>query len=131
MRKINSFIKISYLGIFLLCSSYNSNAADDERVSRLEKEVKEIKAQLSNLEKQVIEKNSAKKPIVFSDGWKFLANWRSLKSNMSYDQVRILLGEPEKIQGGSVAYWDYPNKGRVTFVRDKIQSWEEPVDLIK
>lgn len=55
-----------------------------------------------------------------------LANWRRLRERMSYEDVRSLLGEPEKVDGGSVAFWRYPNRGTVTFVSGELTSWSEP-----
>jgi hypothetical protein len=45
---------------------------------------------------------------------------------MSMEDVRSLLGEPEKIDGGSVAFWYYPRSGEVMFVSGKLTSWKEP-----
>jgi hypothetical protein len=131
MNIFNCNKKIVFVGYLLWVVAANSIAADIDRVSELEQEIKQIKDRLNNLEKIVVGKKSDKKPIVASDSWKYLSNWRALKNGMAYEDVKSLLGEPSKIDGGSVAYWIYPNKGRVIFVRDKIQSWEEPDDLIK
>jgi outer membrane protein assembly factor BamE (lipoprotein component of BamABCDE complex) len=67
-----------------------------------------------------------KRTIVSGEGWKSLANWRSLKNGMSYDEVRSILGEPSKVDGGSIAYWYYSNRGRVIIISDKVIQWEEP-----
>ncbi len=55
-----------------------------------------------------------------------LSLWRQLKKSMSEEQVRALLGEPLKIDGGAFAFWQYRNGGTVTFYDDKVYSWEEP-----
>jgi len=55
-----------------------------------------------------------------------LSSWRQLKKNMSEEQVRALLGEPSKVDGGTFAVWNYKNGGAVTFYNDKVYSWEEP-----
>ena len=55
-----------------------------------------------------------------------LSSWRQLKKNMSEDQVRTLLGEPVKIDGGTLAFWHYKNGGTVTFYNDRVDSWSEP-----
>jgi outer membrane protein assembly factor BamE (lipoprotein component of BamABCDE complex) len=59
-------------------------------------------------------------------GWKSVTNWRKLTTDMSYDEVRKILGEPHRIDGGSVAFWHYQNGGNATFVSDRLQSWQEP-----
>ncbi len=55
-----------------------------------------------------------------------LSSWRQLKKNMSEEQVRALLGEPAKIDGGTFAFWHYKNGGAVTFYNDRLDSWTEP-----
>jgi outer membrane protein assembly factor BamE (lipoprotein component of BamABCDE complex) len=55
-----------------------------------------------------------------------ISSWRQLKKGMSEEQVRVLLGEPSKIDGGTVSQWHYKSNGSVTFLDDKLFSWSEP-----
>ncbi len=55
-----------------------------------------------------------------------LSSWRQLKKNMSEEQVRALLGEPTKVDGGTFAFWHYRSGGTVTFYNDRLDSWTEP-----
>jgi hypothetical protein len=55
-----------------------------------------------------------------------ISSWRQLKRGMSESQVRSILGEPGKIDGGAFAFWRYKNGGTVTFYQDKLDSWSEP-----
>lgn len=55
-----------------------------------------------------------------------LSSWRQLKKNMSEEQVRALLGEPAKVDGGTFAFWHYRSGGSVTFYNDRLDSWTEP-----
>ena len=55
-----------------------------------------------------------------------LSSWRQLKKNMSEEQVRALLGEPAKVDGGTFAFWHYKSGGTITFYNDKLDSWTEP-----
>ena len=55
-----------------------------------------------------------------------LGSWRQLKKNMSEEQVRALLGEPAKVDGGTFAFWHYRSGGTVTFYNDRLDSWTEP-----
>jgi hypothetical protein len=55
-----------------------------------------------------------------------LANWRRLREDMTYDAVRRILGEPERIIGGTIAFWSYQNGGQVTFHSGRLTSWTEP-----
>jgi hypothetical protein len=54
------------------------------------------------------------------------SSWRQLKRRMSESQIRSILGEPGKIDGGTFAFWRYKNGGTVTFYQDKLDSWSEP-----
>jgi len=53
-----------------------------------------------------------------------LAAWRRLKSNMTPDEVKAVLGEPTRVAD---QYWYYPNYGKITFIADLVFQWEEPV----
>lgn len=61
-----------------------------------------------------------------NEGWEILENWRKLEAGQNPKAVEKILGSPERINGGSVATWDYPNGGRVTFIQNKVTSWYEP-----
>jgi hypothetical protein len=108
-----------------LTLSFGSIASDSDRITQLEKEVQELKNRLTTLESPV-NKAIVKKSTVTSDGWKNLANWRSLKKGMSFDEVRAILGEPGRIQGGTFTYWTYPDQASVTFYKDRLDRWSEP-----
>jgi len=64
--------------------------------------------------------------VVSGEGWKSVSSWRKLKTDMGYDEVREILGEPHRIEGGHLAEWYYPNGGTVTFQGDKAWRWREP-----
>lgn len=55
-----------------------------------------------------------------------LSAWRQLRKDMSQSDVRSLLGEPSRIQGGSFTFWNYSSGGAVTFYEGKVYSWNEP-----
>ncbi len=112
---------------FMLSSfATNSFANENERISRLEKEIQEIKQRLSNIESPQSTSQSNPKPLASGDGWKSQANWRRLKTGMNPAEVRAVLGESHKISGGEVATWGYTNGGMVTFISDKLYRWNEP-----
>lgn len=125
MRHLRNSVTIRLI-VTLLCLSFSSSyAGDSERISHLEKEVEELKVKIKSIEK-ILSPKTSQNPISTSEGWKNISNWRMLKSGMNYEDVRTVLGEPQRIDGGNVAYWIYSNSGRVIFVRDKVTSWEEP-----
>ena len=116
----------SLLVFLLLTLSFWSMASDSDRITQLEKEVQELKARLTTLELPV-NKAVIQKSTVMSDGWKQLSNWRLLKKGTSYDEVRAILGEPEKVSAsGRFTEWKYSNRSDVTFYEDKLYGWNEP-----
>ena len=126
MNKLKTQLTTGLFGCLLLTFTLNSFGSDSVRITQLEKEVQELKLRLSKLEGPQTITNQQQRTIVSGDGWKSLANWRSLKNGMSYDEVRSILGEPTRIDGGSLAYWYYSNRGSVVFFQDKVDRWQEP-----
>lgn len=61
-----------------------------------------------------------------SEGWKSLENWRKLDNGLGKTAVRKILGEPERVEGGTFTNWRYPNDGHVVFYEGRLYSWEEP-----
>lgn len=122
----SAILKLSFVGIATLASSFSSFASDGDRITQLEREVQALKSRLTNLESLQNKPSINQKPSISPDGWRSLANWRSLKTGMSYEDVRTILGEPARIRGGSIATWSYANRSDVTFVDDKLHSWTEP-----
>ncbi len=120
---IKAFVTIGFLS---LAVAFNANAHDSDRISQLEKELQDIKFRLSRLETLPGNQSKAQEPVTSSDGWRSVTNWRKLIQDMSESDVRRILGEPDRIDGGGVAFWYYQNKGSVTFISGKVQSWKEP-----
>ena len=119
-------LKLGSIGFLLMIASINSYAHDVERIKKLEQDIQELRTRLNNLEVNKASSGNAQKPIKSSDGWQSLANWRQLQIGMSPVQVRDILGEPQRVRGGDVAVWDYQNDGYVTFIRERLRSWNEP-----
>ncbi len=58
--------------------------------------------------------------------------WARIKQGMSCDQVRAILGDPQRVEnttlsGISVTVWRYIPRGRVTFADGVVDSWITPV----
>ena len=68
----------------------------------------------------------AQQPVTSGEGWKSVKNWRKLTNDMSTSDVQKILGEPERLDGGTIAHWYYQNGGTVTFFQGKAQQWNEP-----
>ena len=117
---------ISFIGFLSLAFVFNAYAHDSDRINQLEKEIQDIKFRLSRLETFPGNKGKAQEPVTSSDGWRSVTNWRSLATDMGESDVRRILGEPDRIDGGGVAFWYYQNNGSVTFLSGKVRSWKEP-----
>lgn len=120
--------KFSIIGLLLLAIAFNAAAHDNDRITQLEKETQEIKHRLSEIESSNKKPSMAQEVIASSDGWKSIANWRKLTTGMSTSDVRRILGEPDRIDGGGLAYWYYRNDGEVTFFENEVSRWKEPRD---
>ena len=122
----NPVLKAGIVAFLTLAATFNSFASDTDRINLLEREVGELKQRMSNFESVQAIKKTHQNPVVSSEGWRQITNWRLLKSGFSPKDVRELLGEPTRIDGGNVAFWTYPNRGEVTFLREQVQQWREP-----
>ena len=126
MMRSQRLMKNSLVVCLLLTLSIGSIASDGDRITQLEKEVRELKNRLTTLESP-LNKAIVQKSTVTNDGWKNLANWRSLKKGSSYDEIRAIVGEPEKVRAsGPLTIWSYSNSGEVTFYEDRLNGWNEP-----
>jgi hypothetical protein len=122
-----SIFKLSVVCTVALTTAFSSYASDSDRITQLEKEVQELKLRLTKIEAPQNPSSNQQKSIVFTDSWKSLANWRSLKKGMSFDDVRAALGEPEKVRAsGPITNWLYPSRSEVNFYQDKLDGWTEP-----
>jgi outer membrane protein assembly factor BamE (lipoprotein component of BamABCDE complex) len=120
---IKSIVALSFLS---LAVAFSSHAQDTDRIAQLEKEVQELRARVSKLESLLSSQGNTQGFVASGDGWKSVANWRRLVTDMNPSDVRRILGEPERIDGGNVARWYYSNGGRVAFISEKVTSWTEP-----
>jgi hypothetical protein len=58
-------------------------------------------------------------------GARGLQNWRRLRRGMNMDEVRALLGEPERVDAGYLTFWRWGD-ANVSFVDGKLDGWSEP-----
>jgi hypothetical protein len=118
--------RIIAIGFLSLAVAMNSNADDNDRLDLLEKEIRDLKIRISKLEAPSSKSGSQPEPLPSGEDWRFIPNWRKLTTSLGPSDVRKLLGEPDRIKGGVVAYWYYHNDGEVTFLNDRVTSWNEP-----
>jgi hypothetical protein len=119
-------LKLAAFGILPLAFALSSHAQDVGRIDQLESEIQAIKLRLSKIEAAQGSANADQKPAIQAEGWKSLSTWRQLKSGMSPNEVRAILGEPGRVNGGEIANWYYANGGMSTFMHDKLYRWTEP-----
>jgi hypothetical protein len=90
----------------------------DRRVADLERRIRELEAPTTVGAGRDFRVSTA-------PNWRDLQNWRQLRRGMTMDQVRALLGEPNRVDAGGVTYWHWPN-AHVYFMSDVLEGWSEP-----
>ena len=140
------------LFIILYSAGVSKNISKDLRLEDLESQLSESKVEIRRLKKElsVLSSNSNSKDKELSESkveirrlreeisvlssnnrkssnlkWENISNWRKLKLGISMDKVKKILGEPEKVRGGTFTYWEYPH-GEVRFYYEKLDEWNEP-----
>jgi hypothetical protein len=102
------------------------------RVEKLEQLVGQLQRRVADLESQIQGRQERKQPVVAKGNWREIGSWRSLRRGMTMEQVTEILGEPEKVDAGSLfIYWywgGYPSGGSVHFNTDtnRVAGWDEP-----
>jgi outer membrane protein assembly factor BamE (lipoprotein component of BamABCDE complex) len=119
-------MKTILLSTLLSLLSFSAIAQDNSRIAKLEQEIQSINQRLMKLESaQGVSSEKPKAP-ANSEGWKSIASWRSLATGMTTNDVRRILGEPSRVDGGTLAIWHYQNRGTVTFMNEEVYQWREP-----
>ncbi len=126
IARVNQLLRLILIGLLPLTFALNSSAQRIDRIDQMEKELLEIKLRLTKLEAATGKPPSNQNPAVSGEGASSLSNWRKLQTNMSPAEVRALLGEPTRIDGGTLARWSYSNGAEVTFMGEKVYRWSEP-----
>lgn len=131
-------------------TNYESRLANiDESISSLNRKLDELSKKLNSIDLTLSKGASAlsSAPISVSlqspntsttgsslqsssviESRKSLRAWRQLQKEMTYSEVRMILGEPDTIQVDSVTDWTYDGT-RIRFIFDKLYSWTEPAGL--
>ena len=117
---------IIIVGLLSLATACNASVQDSARIVQLEKEIQELKLRVSKLEAVLSSSSSHQEIAPSSEGWKSIANWRMLSTDMGPSDVKKILGEPYRLDGGNVATWHYQNDGEVVFISGKVFRWTEP-----
>jgi hypothetical protein len=125
------------LALVGLLSPKQSGAQDDrtkqleQRVAQLERLVLLLQQRIAELESVVKGRQSQGQPVAARGNWREKSNWRGLRRGMPMNEVKEILGEPEKVETGSTLifwHWGYPGGPSVHFDTDtgKLDGWSEP-----
>jgi outer membrane protein assembly factor BamE (lipoprotein component of BamABCDE complex) len=129
-RLILSFIIITVSALTLLTFHTKCTIAQDDEILMLQKKISELENRIKELESiLMIYKEPEKNLSETGQGWQNKKNWRSLKTGMTEEQVRAILGEPIKRIDGIRTLWYYPNifSSYVSFDEDgRLTVWNEP-----
>ena len=113
---------------FLILIFTNSLTADQSsEIKKLETRIAELEKRVEKLEALLETSNTNE--IKFSEKWKNRSLWRQLQVGMSKYQVKNLLVEPRKIDGGAYTKWEYSEASWHSYVRfydGKLDTWTEP-----
>ena len=101
------------------------------RIDRLERTTSDLERRVRELEALITAEPSRAQSVPSSQKWQDVQNWRRLRQGMTMDEVRVFLGEPEKVDVmGSTTYWywNYPVGAQVYFDSrsGRLQGWSEP-----
>lgn len=87
-------MRVLALAISLSVMTFSSFASDSERIAQLEKEVQELKLRLTKIEVPQNATSNQQRSIASNDGWKLLANWRSLKKECLTKKLELFSVNP-------------------------------------
>ena len=95
------------------------------RIELLERANADLEQRVRELELLLKSEPSKGPPIQASTRWRDLANWRQLRKGMTMDEVRALLGEPDRVDAGPFIHWRWTD-AEVFFSDDGLEGWSEP-----
>lgn len=95
------------------------------RIEVLERQNADLERRVHMLEARLNPQAPSVPAVQPSANAKDLRNWRRLRKGMSMDEVRALLGEPERVDAGPVTFWRW-GSADVAFMNDGVVGWSEP-----
>jgi hypothetical protein len=101
------------------------------RIDVLERQTIDLERRVRELEAMIMVEPSGLRPAAVSLQSRDIQNWRRLRLNMTMDQVRALLGEPERVEvPGPFTFWRWNSLGGANVSFDnrsgKVEGWSEP-----
>jgi len=129
-RLLLSFIIIMVGLLTLLTFHPKCSIAQDNEILTLQKKISELEDRIKELESILMTYKEPEKILSETgQGWKNKKNWRNLKTGMTEEEVRAILGEPIKRIDGIRTLWYYPNifSSYVSFDENgRLTVWNEP-----
>ena len=101
------------------------------RIDLLERTTTDLERRVRELEALIRREPSRDLPVTASPKWRDVQNWRRLRLQMTMDEVRALLGEPERVDASGAFthwYWASPSGAHVYFDSSSggLEGWSEP-----
>ena len=101
------------------------------RIEVLERTTTDLERRVRELEALIRSGTSLDWSVPASSKSRDLQNWRRLRRGMGMDEVRGLLGEPERVSamGGVVTFWFWDSSGATVQFdgrSSKVDGWSEP-----
>lgn len=122
-------MKTPMIFFFLITLAFSANA-QEATIEQLNQKIEQLENRVSILESIIANSNKKKsKQANVTAVAPKLQSWRKLKKNMTFDDVIDILGEPLRINSGSITYWYYSkdiSHSYVSFIRDLVYGWKEP-----
>lgn len=129
---MNSMLRAALISALAIASvpviaeGQERSAADlVRRIEQLERSNADLERRVRELEALGKTTPSKAQPGPASGNWRDLANWRRLRKGMSVEDVRLLLGEPDRVESAVFTYW-YWAGADVHFYDEKLYGWSEP-----
>jgi hypothetical protein len=130
MKYLTLFIIFFFMILSLTMTSYASDDSQNTEIIKLRQKITELENRIKNMEAVLIKYQEQEKSLEDSGyGGQNKKNWRKLKTGMSVEEVRSILGEPAKTIDGVKKLWYYPDayRGYVSFdEKDHVTGWQEP-----
>lgn len=95
------------------------------RITYLERRTADLEQRVRELEGIIKTEPSRAQPVPESAKWQDLATWRRLRRGMNEKEVRALLGDPQRVDGGAFTRWSW-GVAYVVFYEGKLDRWSEP-----
>ena len=95
------------------------------RIDLLERRTADLEQRVRELDALIRREPSRDRQVPASANWRDISNWRRLRKGMKPDEVRALLGEPERVMAGPLTFW-YWDEANVVFMDGKVEGWSEP-----